>query len=139
MTFYFFRIKFFQSHYFHRDRLLHSSKSGGNKDIFTECAKDDDNTIKAQIREGVTDPLANLDGFNDKTLDDCFSVAESVGDTGKMVQGSNVVHQNIIKRINQVTICASDSTIFGIVDVLSIFERGVSGFPNNYLFQEKDC
>ena len=36
-----------------RDRLLHSSKSGGAKDIFTECAKDDDNTIKAQIKSDL--------------------------------------------------------------------------------------
>jgi hypothetical protein len=41
-------------------------KSGGAKDIFTECAKDDDNAIKAQIREGVSDPLANLDSFSDQ-------------------------------------------------------------------------
>merc|ERR1719458_514700 len=30
--------KFFQSHYFHRDRI----HAAGTSDIFTECAKDDD-------------------------------------------------------------------------------------------------
>ena len=82
--------------------MLHSSKSGGVKDIFTECAKDDDNSIKAQILQGVVDPLANLDGFSDKTLEDCYGVAESSAEAGKLLQGSNVVHQNIIKRFNQV-------------------------------------
>lgn len=111
-----FWIKFFQSHYFHRDRLLHSSKTGGAKDIFTECAKDDDNTIKAQIRAGVADPLANLDNFSDKTLDECYGASDSsagIPDSGRQLHGSNVVHQNIIKRFNQHSImvmCASNSS-----------------------------
>ena len=57
-------------------------KSGGVKDIFTECAKDDDNAIKAQIREGVSDPLANLDSFSDQVswhFQDILSLLLSVG------------------------------------------------------------
>ena len=41
--------KFFQSHYFHRDRL----HGKGVKDIFTECAKDDDKRMKEQIRANI--------------------------------------------------------------------------------------
>ena len=40
-----------------------------------------------------------------QTLDDCYGIADSaagVPDSGRQVHGSNVVHQNIIKRFNQV-------------------------------------
>ena len=56
--------KFFQSHYFHRDRL----HGKGVKDIFTECAKDDDKRMKEQIRAGVADPIANVQTLSDKTI-----------------------------------------------------------------------
>ena len=82
--------KFFQSHYFHRDRL----HGKGVKDIFTECAKDDDKRIKEQIRAGVADPVANVHNLNDKTIDDSFGANESQPTT-------NIVHQSIIKRFNQ--------------------------------------
>ena len=82
--------KFFQSHYFHRDRL----HGKGVKDIFTECAKDDDKRIKEQIRAGVADPVANIQRLGDKTLDESFGANE-------IPASSNIVHQNIIKRFNQ--------------------------------------
>lgn len=82
--------KFFQSHYFHRDRL----HGKGVKDIFTECAKDDDKRMKEQIRAGVADPLANLLTLSDKTIDESFGASESAS-------SSNIVHQSIIKRFNQ--------------------------------------
>ena len=53
----------------------------------------------------MSDPLANIDGFSDKTLDDCYGIVDSSGgvpDAGRQLHGSNVVHQNIIKRFNQV-------------------------------------
>ena len=82
--------KFFQSHYFHRDRL----HGKGVKDIFTECAKDDDKRMKEQIRAGVADPIANIHTLTDKTIDDSFG-AQDIPST------SNIVHQSIIKRFNQ--------------------------------------
>ena len=82
--------KFFQSHYFHRDRL----HGKGFKDIFTECAKDDDKRMKEQTRAGISDPLANIGVLNDKTIDESFG-------TNDNNSASNIVHQSIIKRFNQ--------------------------------------
>jgi len=94
--------KFFQSHYFHRDRL-----HGQVKDIFTECAKDDENRIKAQLKDGgVKEAVANLDEFSDITTDEHFgggsNVPGSTGGSGSFqTKSNNVVHQNIIKRFNR--------------------------------------
>jgi len=89
--------KFFQSHYFHRDRL-----HGQVKDIFDACAKDDESRIKAQLKEGsvlAREPVANLDNFHDNTNDEHFgNVVQSSGQSSK---SNNVVHQNIIKRFNR--------------------------------------
>jgi len=82
--------KFFQSHYFHRDRL----HGKGIKDIFTECAKDDDKRMKEQIRAGVADPVTNITTLSDKTIDESFGADEGI-------KSSNIVHQSIIKRFNQ--------------------------------------
>lgn len=92
--------KFFQSHYFHRDRL-----HGQVKDIFTECAKDDENRIKAQLKEGgVKEPVANLEEFSDTTTDEHFGSGVSTGTGGSgsfQTKSNNIVHQNIIKRFNR--------------------------------------
>ena len=109
--------KFFQSHYFHRDRL----HGKGVKDIFTECAKDDDKRMKEQIRANIagmykyinckllrfflknshftsvitiTDPIANIATLSDKTIDDSFGAKDNNST-------NNIVHQSIIKRFNQ--------------------------------------
>lgn len=85
--------KFFQSHYFHRDRI-----TAGSKDIFTECGKIDDQTLKAAVQQGAGDPLLDLRQFEDVPLEEGFcSVA---GDRNKSNSG-NIVHQNMIKRFNQ--------------------------------------
>ena len=44
----------------------------GVKDIFTECSKEDDHAIKAQLKAGFSDRLVNLENFNDKTIDEHF-------------------------------------------------------------------
>jgi len=88
--------KFFQSHYFHRDRL-----HGQVKDIFDACAKDDESRIRAQLKEGGVisgEPVANLDNFHDNTNDEHFgNVVQKAGAS----KSNNVVHQNIIKRFNR--------------------------------------
>ena len=83
--------KFFQSHYFHRDRM-HAS---GTKDLFTECAKEDDKIMKLQLETGVDEKLADIDNFSDNTLANGFG---GVLDTVTNSKSQNIVHQNIIKR-----------------------------------------
>lgn len=82
--------KFFQSHYFHRDRI-----NTGTKDLFTECAKIDDQELKKDIQFGINDPLVDITSFEDK------SVHENYGDGKGDKTSGNIVHQSMIKRFNQ--------------------------------------
>ncbi|XP_012284753.1 general transcription factor IIH subunit 1 [Orussus abietinus] len=84
--------KFFQSHYFHRDRI-----NTGTKDLFTECAKIDDQELKKDIQTGINDPLVDISSFEDKTLDENYG--SGVGKADK--PSGNIVHQSMIKRFNQ--------------------------------------
>lgn len=85
--------KFFQSHYFHRDRL-----TGGNKDIFSECGKIDDNALKIAVAENTGDPLLDLRQFEDNTLEEGFGGSSS---NKNIVNSGNIIHQSMIKRFNQ--------------------------------------
>ncbi|CAD7013975.1 unnamed protein product [Ceratitis capitata] len=85
--------KFFQSHYFHRDRI-----TAGSKDIFTECGKIDDQTLKAAVQQGAGDPLLDLKQFEDVPLEEGFC---SVAGDRNISNSGNIVHQNMIKRFNQ--------------------------------------
>lgn len=89
--------KFFQSHYFHRDRL-----TSGTKDIFTECSRIDDKALEQAVAENAGDPLLDLRLFEDSSLAEGFCSAST---TEKPVPGhdksGNIVHQNMIKRFNQ--------------------------------------
>lgn len=96
--------KFFQSHYFHRDRI-HT----GTKDLFTECAKIDDQILKVAVEKSSGDPLLDVRNFDDNPLD------ESYGSSDKnIVNSGNIVHQCMIKRFNQhsfmvLKTCTSDN------------------------------
>lgn len=85
--------KFFQSHYFHRDRII-----SGNKDIFTECGKMDDKALKEAVIKSSGDVLLDLRSFQDNTLEEGFGGAAT--DKGGVNSG-NIVHQNMVKRFNQ--------------------------------------
>ncbi|KAJ8945079.1 hypothetical protein NQ318_005259 [Aromia moschata] len=92
--------KFFQSHYFHRDR-----KYAESKDIFTECGKIDDQEMKRDIQTGVDDPLVNLTEFEDKTLGEGYG---SIGE--KPSSNTGTVSQAMIKRFNQHSIMVLKAT-----------------------------
>lgn len=86
--------KFFQSHYFHRDRI-----TTGFKDIFSECGKIDDHALKAAIRNNLGDPLLDLGSFGDNTIEDGFCSSATNAKILNSV-GGNIVYQSIIKRFN---------------------------------------
>jgi len=94
--------KFFQSHYFHRDRI----HGQGTTDIFSECAKDDDKVMRRQLRQGVDETLADIEGFTDSTLGDGFGGVE---DRLRGARSQNIVHQNIIKRFNHHSISVMEA------------------------------
>uniref|UniRef100_A0A182N259 General transcription factor IIH subunit 1 n=1 Tax=Anopheles dirus TaxID=7168 RepID=A0A182N259_9DIPT len=87
--------KFFQSHYFHRDRIV----AGGTKDIFTECGKIDDQQLRQAVQENLGDPLLDIRAFEDNPLEDGF--CSSATAKQQTVNSGNIVHQSMIKRFNQ--------------------------------------
>uniref|UniRef100_A0A6P7F0M8 General transcription factor IIH subunit 1 n=1 Tax=Diabrotica virgifera virgifera TaxID=50390 RepID=A0A6P7F0M8_DIAVI len=92
--------KFFQSHYFHRDR-----KYAESKDIFTECGKLDDQEMKKDIQTGVKDPLINITEFEDKTIDEGYGLTSE-----KPANSTGTVSQAMIKRFNQHSIMVLKSS-----------------------------
>lgn len=52
--------RFFQSHYFHRDRI------SSLKDFFNDCAKQDETDIQNAIKKSITDPFFDLRVFDDQ-------------------------------------------------------------------------
>ncbi|KAL5287773.1 GTF2H1 family protein [Megaselia abdita] len=85
--------KFFQSHYFHRDRI-----TAGTKDMFAECGKIDDQNMKNAVQTGPQNSLLNIKDFEDVPLEEGFC---SVNGDKVVPNSGNIVHQNMIKRFNQ--------------------------------------
>uniref|UniRef100_A0AAY4DCY2 General transcription factor IIH subunit 1 n=1 Tax=Denticeps clupeoides TaxID=299321 RepID=A0AAY4DCY2_9TELE len=87
--------RFFQSHYFHRDRI-----STGTQDIFSECAKQDEKGLKCMVVQGVKNPMVDLLSLEDKTLDEGYgsSTAQSTSSSKQSLKENS--NSAIIKRFN---------------------------------------
>ncbi|XP_077372788.1 general transcription factor IIH subunit 1 [Festucalex cinctus] len=88
--------RFFQSQYFHRDRINTSTQ-----DIFTECAKLDEKGLKSMVVQGVKNPLVDLQSLEDKSLDEGYGVSTplpSTSNSNRTVKESS--NYAIIKRFN---------------------------------------
>uniref|UniRef100_A0A8C9V9C4 General transcription factor IIH subunit 1 n=2 Tax=Scleropages formosus TaxID=113540 RepID=A0A8C9V9C4_SCLFO len=87
--------RFFQSHYFHRDRI-----STGLQDLFSECAKQDEKGLKSMVGQGVKNPLVDLQSLEDKALDEGYGTAAtpSTSNSNRTVKENS--NSAIIKRFN---------------------------------------
>ncbi|XP_064601766.1 general transcription factor IIH subunit 1-like [Liolophura sinensis] len=80
---------FFQSHYFHRDRTSLS------KDLFSECAKRDDEDIRKEISKTVNNSLLDLTQLKDNITDEEFG---KNGEDGR--SSNNLANLSLIRRFN---------------------------------------
>ncbi|XP_035784226.1 general transcription factor IIH subunit 1-like [Anopheles albimanus] len=123
--------KFFQSHYFHRDRIV-----AGTKDIFTECGKIDDQQLRQAVQENLGDPLLDIRAFEDNTVEDGFCSSASAKQQQSAVNSGNIVHQSMIKRFNQhsfsvLKTCTDVKTLnCGIGAILSATPTAADGVTN---------
>ncbi|WAR03175.1 TF2H1-like protein [Mya arenaria] len=83
--------RFFQSHYFHRDRIAHTSK-----DLFSDCAKKDEDEIKMEVQKRNTDPLLDISSLKDGNIGDGYG-----GGIGEDRGGSaSSANMTMIRRFN---------------------------------------
>lgn len=81
--------RFFQSHYFHRDRL-HT----GTRDLFSDCARNDDKDIQEAIARGFRDPFVDVSSFQDI---DTYSERDP---SGTVPSAGSVANHSMIRRFN---------------------------------------
>lgn len=84
--------RFFQSHYFHRDRINLSSK-----DLFTDCARQDEKVIQQELQEELDDPMLDLRRMTDSTVGDGYGSNNGAVGVGQ----TNSATVSMIRRFNQ--------------------------------------
>ncbi|KAJ6221021.1 hypothetical protein RDWZM_006833 [Blomia tropicalis] len=92
--------RFFQSHYFHRDRI------SSMKDFFHDCAKHDEADIQTAIKKGITDPFFDLRVFDDQAEPTIENVLGPNEMSNKQELSAN---QALIRRFNFHSIMVLDA------------------------------
>lgn len=93
--------RFFQSHYFHRDRTT------SLKDFFNDCAKQDEADIQKAIKSGITDPFFDLRVFDDQvepTIDNVLGTSDYTSNKTELS-----ANQALIRRFNYHSIMVLDA------------------------------
>jgi len=93
--------RFFQSHYFHRDRI------STLKDFFNDCAKQDEVDIQNAIKKGITDPFFDLRVFDDQvepTIENVLGPNEMLPSKPELS-----ANQALIRRFNYHSIMVLDA------------------------------
>jgi len=112
--------RFFQSHYFHRDR------NTSNKDFFNDCAKNDEKDIERALRKGIAVPFVDLSTFEDEVIDGVFSSVNNSDDINNNHNKSDSLNslssanEALIKRFNHHSIMVLDACLNKSHDTLPV-------------------
>uniref|UniRef100_A0A8B9K0X5 General transcription factor IIH subunit 1 n=1 Tax=Astyanax mexicanus TaxID=7994 RepID=A0A8B9K0X5_ASTMX len=122
--------RFFQSHYFHRDRI-----NTGQQDIFSECAKQDEKGLKSMVVQGVKNPMVDLLSLEDKTLDEGYGSLTVGPNSSKTVKENS--NSAIIKRFNHHSAMVLAA---GLRKVILVYWKFNKFYPElNLLFMNRDA
>lgn len=88
--------KFFQSHYVYRDQIAQNSK-----ELFSDCAKADDESLSADVLQTFHDPLLSIVNMSDNTSGDGYGQVASAAQLPEASKSAHNINSSIIKRFNQ--------------------------------------